>query len=183
MHYLILVGAAVALLLVWVMWRKAGQLSIAGTMLQSGRQVVATKTSGLVAGFELFSVGLFGLMLPTVERLRSTPPSVGLMGTMAYCAECGHELPNGAKFCSKCGKPAIQARTPAQRSEETKNCPHCRAQIPADANTCSFCGKPVTALETFTTRVFTPCGCIAFIFLVLVGGFWLLVLIGSLNSR
>lgn len=50
------------------------------------------------------------------------------------CAACGEPLPEGAKFCPACGKPAARKRT----------CPVCGAVPAADtARFCAECGAPL----------------------------------------
>src|SRR5438132_5377595 len=44
------------------------------------------------------------------------------------CAACGHENPEGARFCASCG-------TSLERS-----CPACGASLAADASFCTSCG-------------------------------------------
>ena len=38
-----------------------------------------------------------------------------------YCASCGAQMPNGAKFCQKCGAKLIQPAAPAQQSPQPQN--------------------------------------------------------------
>jgi len=55
------------------------------------------------------------------------------------CENCGHENPEGSKFCMKCGKelggsgPRIAA------------CPHCGAEVAPVALFCASCGKSIGA--------------------------------------
>ena len=50
------------------------------------------------------------------------------------CASCGAPLPEGAKFCPGCGKPAVQKRT----------CPVCGAAPAVEgARFCAECGAPL----------------------------------------
>ncbi|MDE7261706.1 MAG: zinc ribbon domain-containing protein [Oscillospiraceae bacterium] len=52
----------------------------------------------------------------------------------AFCAACGAVLPEGAKFCPACGKPAAQK----------KACPVCGAEPASEgAKFCSECGAPL----------------------------------------
>jgi class 3 adenylate cyclase/tetratricopeptide (TPR) repeat protein len=47
------------------------------------------------------------------------------------CANCAHENPEGARFCSHCGSPLAQA------------CANCATPLAAGARFCSSCGTPV----------------------------------------
>jgi class 3 adenylate cyclase len=49
------------------------------------------------------------------------------------CRACGHENPNGAKFCNQCAKPLPLA------------CPKCRASNPVGSKFCSECAAPLTS--------------------------------------
>lgn len=65
---------------------------------------------------------------------------------MAFCINCGQELVEGAKFCSKCGAEvnAPQSETKAQRKTvydgEIHKCPSCGAVLPSFATVCQSCG-------------------------------------------
>lgn len=48
------------------------------------------------------------------------------------CAACGESLPEGAKFCPNCGKPAAR-----------KVCPVCGAEPAEGAKFCANCGAPL----------------------------------------
>lgn len=49
------------------------------------------------------------------------------------CASCGTALPEGAKFCPGCGKPAVQKGV----------CPVCGARAAEGAKFCAACGRPL----------------------------------------
>lgn len=51
------------------------------------------------------------------------------------CAECGQHLPEGARFCTACGR----------RVEPVLECPQCRTQAPEGARYCFKCGTALTA--------------------------------------
>jgi hypothetical protein len=97
-----------------------------------------------------------------------------------FCPSCGKEIPDHSQFCLACGK-AI-APTPTPRPEASKTCEYCKAQIPKSANTCRFCGKPATALEHFTTRAFTPCGCLMLLVMIPLVLFFIFGVLGSIGS-
>ncbi len=52
---------------------------------------------------------------------------------MAFCMNCGRELPAGAGFCPKCGTKAV-----------TDACPKCGKEVDPDDAFCPFCGTPLT---------------------------------------
>lgn len=53
-----------------------------------------------------------------------------------FCSNCGGPLPEGAKFCPKCGHEVPQP-------QETK-CPDCGADVPDGAAFCPKCGKKLS---------------------------------------
>ena len=52
---------------------------------------------------------------------------------MAFCMNCGRELPTGAGFCPKCGTKAV-----------TDACPKCGKEVDPDDAFCPSCGAPLT---------------------------------------
>jgi len=56
------------------------------------------------------------------------------------CPHCGAQLPEGARFCARCGQ-----SLPAKAPERT--CPHCGQPVGADEAYCPHCGQPVTSSE------------------------------------
>lgn len=51
------------------------------------------------------------------------------------CSDCGHENPEGTKFCQECGaKLALSAEQPG------RVCPGCGAEAAADVRFCNECG-------------------------------------------
>jgi len=55
------------------------------------------------------------------------------------CENCGHENPEGSKFCMKCGK-ALGGSGP-----RVATCPHCGAEVAPGALFCASCGKSIGA--------------------------------------
>ena len=51
------------------------------------------------------------------------------------CAECGQHLPEGARFCTACGR----------RVEPVLACPQCQTEAPAGAKFCFNCGTALAA--------------------------------------
>ena len=63
---------------------------------------------------------------------------------MAYCMNCGQQLPEGAKFCSSCGTATGEVKTEtAQRKTvydgELHKCPNCGELINAFVTICPAC--------------------------------------------
>ena len=60
---------------------------------------------------------------------------------MAFCINCGHEVPDGAKFCANCGTAVNCANIDAQRKTvydgEIHKCPNCGTKT----NGMKFCGE------------------------------------------
>lgn len=63
---------------------------------------------------------------------------------MAFCMNCGHQLPDGAKFCSECGASAHQEENQGQRKiifEGTVHkCPNCGEVLNSLKSSCPTCG-------------------------------------------
>lgn len=61
---------------------------------------------------------------------------------MAFCINCGHQLPDGAKFCAECGA-SIQASAQSQRKTvydgEIHKCPHCGEVLKSFETVCPAC--------------------------------------------
>ncbi|MCX5803451.1 MAG: zinc ribbon domain-containing protein [Proteobacteria bacterium] len=54
---------------------------------------------------------------------------------------CGAEIPEGIKFCGKCGKKIDESENKIEGTEVTgKTCPHCGSQMAQDAKFCGKCG-------------------------------------------
>lgn len=65
---------------------------------------------------------------------------------MPFCANCGKQFFNGAKFCPECGTPVsgTQSQNTGQRNQEyvgeIKQCPNCGGTISAFEAICHSCG-------------------------------------------
>ena len=63
---------------------------------------------------------------------------------MAFCINCGQELPDEAKFCANCGKAAIENNSASQRKTiyegELHKCPSCGEVLKAFELNCPACG-------------------------------------------
>ena len=86
---------------------------------------------------------------------------------MAFCEKCGHELPDGAMFCSNCGYP-VPATTNV-RVEHSKRkvtyegeiykCPFCGEILESFSVTCPTCGHEIRdshisrAMREFTSKL------------------------------
>ena len=61
---------------------------------------------------------------------------------MPFCINCGHQLPDGAKFCAECGSP-VQATAQTQRKivydGEIHECPNCGERVAAFLANCPSC--------------------------------------------
>ena len=61
------------------------------------------------------------------------------------CPNCGHNLPETARFCNKCGQPIV----PKPPTEERRiYCPNCGASLPETARFCNKCGQPLDEEES-----------------------------------
>mgnify|MGYP003293452872 CR=1 FL=1 len=63
---------------------------------------------------------------------------------MPYCMNCGHQLPDGARFCSACGTPAGETSNNGQRQQEWAGhvvmCPMCGNTLNSFEANCPACG-------------------------------------------
>jgi len=69
---------------------------------------------------------------------------------MAFCANCGTGLADGAKFCASCGTPAGGAAPVKPATEKVGNirkCPACGAEVPAMAAVCPECGHEFSNVQ------------------------------------
>ncbi|MBM4240352.1 MAG: heavy metal-binding domain-containing protein [Euryarchaeota archaeon] len=61
------------------------------------------------------------------------------------CSNCGAENPEGAKFCSNCGKELAAEEKDIEPEMESKNvCPNCGAENLEDSTFCVGCGSKLT---------------------------------------
>jgi class 3 adenylate cyclase len=61
------------------------------------------------------------------------------------CPACGHENPDGAKFCNQCAKPL------------PLSCPKCGASNPAGSKFCNACAVPLTSTsQSSKTKITEP---------------------------
>lgn len=71
---------------------------------------------------------------------------------MAACAQCGASVPEGSKFCPKCGNPVNQAARCVKCGSElqpgVKFCPQCGAPQ-SGPSVCKTCGKEMNPDEKF----------------------------------
>ena len=77
------------------------------------------------------------------------------------CTHCGHTLPDGARFCNKCGQPVAQTPAQPEKQEQGKKCPHCGQSLMPGARFCNRCGQPVApeaAPETPAPEKTVPAG-------------------------
>jgi hypothetical protein len=56
------------------------------------------------------------------------------------CPHCGAQMPEGARFCARCGQP-LAANAPE------RVCPHCGQPVGADKAYCPQCGQPTSLSE------------------------------------
>lgn len=72
---------------------------------------------------------------------------------MAYCLNCGKELPAGAKFCAECGT-AVDATSNSSSTQrkivydgEIHKCPNCGEILSSFVTNCPVCGYELRALK------------------------------------
>ena len=61
---------------------------------------------------------------------------------MAFCSNCGFELPEGVKYCPQCGTPSINATRQGKTKYEGEihKCPNCGEVLGAFVAVCPSCG-------------------------------------------
>ena len=74
---------------------------------------------------------------------------------MAFCGNCGAQVPNGTKFCPACGKPIISA-TPQDLSAVTPSPAPAPAPVPEQAPTPAPEPIPVQQAQPVQEQVVTP---------------------------
>ena len=84
---------------------------------------------------------------------------------MAYCMNCGKELPEGAKFCAECGTSLGAVKSPEGNSRETVyegtvyKCPNCGNVLDAHELVCETCGyerrgiKAISSVREFNEKL------------------------------
>lgn len=71
---------------------------------------------------------------------------------MAFCSNCGAKIPEGGKFCSACGSPAV--RYTDERKEfvgKVKKCPACGEELPSFTAICPACGHEINSSKISNT--------------------------------
>lgn len=98
---------------------------------------------GLGAGFGAMMPGMISQAMQNAgQGSTQAPPAapaaaaggaVGAAAGSSFCTECGHAVPEGAKFCPNCG---------AKQSTEHL-CPSCSKPVPEGAKFCPECGAKI----------------------------------------
>lgn len=73
---------------------------------------------------------------------------------MAYCSNCGNQLVEGARFCTKCGTPVDSGNNNQQGTsyeEEIQECPNCGEALSASAVSCPTCGYELRDTTTVSS--------------------------------
>ena len=76
---------------------------------------------------------------------------------MAFCTNCGKEIPSGGKFCASCGSPAVTnaQETRSERKVEyvgkVKKCPSCGEEIKSFTAICPACGHELNSSKSSDT--------------------------------
>lgn len=65
---------------------------------------------------------------------------------MPFCMQCGEKLPDGARFCSKCGTPLGEI-TNNIKEESMMKCPNCGASVGRIDAICRYCGSQIVDRE------------------------------------
>ena len=83
--------------------------------------------AGLGLGLGMMMPALFGNLQGAGGRA-----TAGVAAVQARCAECGNDIPAGARFCPFCGHEQLVSQ----------QCDHCGANLPPEAAFCPRCGHP-----------------------------------------
>lgn len=116
--------------------------------------------AGMGVGMGFGMGGAFGAGMNNMAQSMDVGqnPNAGQAATKP-CAHCGAPMPAAAKFCSNCGKEAVDPNTVI--------CPKCNSKLPAGAkfcfncgnklvNTCVKCGKELPAGAKFCNECGAP---------------------------
>ena len=79
------------------------------------------------------------------------PPVVIPSETDHLCRNCGSPLPEGAKFCTKCGEIVQPIQKVLQQEEAMPKCRKCGKVILSGEKFCTNCGTPFEADSVFAT--------------------------------
>jgi len=81
-----------------------------------------------------------------IGGLEQLPSRRGAGGGKPVTCECGEAIPDGARFCPACGRPApAQAPQIAAAVATPRKCPTCGALLPIAAEFCPVCGGHIDA--------------------------------------
>ena len=83
--------------------------------------------AGLGLGLGMMMPALFGNLQGAGGRA-----AAGVAAVQARCAECGNDIPAGARFCPFCGHEQLVSQ----------QCDQCSANLPPEAAFCPRCGHP-----------------------------------------
>ncbi|MDI6831941.1 MAG: zinc ribbon domain-containing protein [Actinomycetota bacterium] len=85
-------------------------------------------------------------------------PEEAAPATPGFCARCGHELREGARFCRGCGAevPGAEAGAAAPAAVY-RRCPWCGSKVAEELAFCNRCGKPLREAE-LQARFCPGCG-------------------------
>lgn len=72
---------------------------------------------------------------------------------MAYCMNCGQQLPDGAKFCAACGAAMGEIKTDTSQRKTTfdgeiHKCPNCGEILNSFVTNCPSCGYEIRSVKT-----------------------------------
>jgi RNA polymerase subunit RPABC4/transcription elongation factor Spt4 len=72
---------------------------------------------------------------------------------MAFCANCGTKLEDGARFCPSCGTPAggVAPKPAVEKVGSIRKCPACGAEVPVMAAICPSCGHEFSGVKVSDT--------------------------------
>ena len=128
---------------------KSNQKNVISTAGTKGNNLVIPPWWYAVPFLILLLVLIFILIKKKGKKASNTPqpvPPVAILSDMGHlCNNCGSPLPEGAKFCTKCGE-IIQPIQKVQPKEEVKpKCRTCGKEIQSGEKFCTNCGTPFVA--------------------------------------